>query len=676
MPFQIITAPDALALTKGGRMLYELQGLGRLATQGTKAREVLRFDGPIPDGTVFPLQWDGQRRTITFKTNPNPNVPSEFPAGDGSTEYARDILEPYFRDYFPFREDFTAAASDFGAYRGIVLDALRPGPAYNIRRINTTSATIGQPATFPIKIETILVGADPVIRENYSAYIELWLKKSDNDAFVTVYKSFIETDDSGLAQFDAGEILHDILEVVLPDFSSNAPRPLTDTARPYYIAFGEASGSPKAVGKITKDQVRTACLGGADFKHRATGLDLVAKLRGASRSLDRAMRFGHLTRYVVPDQPEYLSFLNTRAQTVQAGLNVKLTFDDQSTLVLTNLVDAFSFAPGQKWQVGVGPYQLDLGTHIPTGRSLQEYEVRLTVDGSDPNGTDHLSVAYRYILYYASSRYVRHFVYLTSLGCLDTLTTFGKGSAELDRFYQQAQRRITYTYSPSDAQYVEYDLSLQQRVEVTTGFRDQAALVLFSDFYRSPLKLRIKPGVAGTTEALAIGIVSKSIVLAKDNDTQFAHKFEYVYQHRDEFYTEDLEPQGDPAMPIGLLVAGAPVINLSTGPILNTVDNTVPAAARLFTMGLLSGLKQLIGEGLHTAKGYLTQALGDQLYFRKDTKISYKDSLVDTPKNRDEAGLLDVLTKDETKLETANLLKVLNGFRPRISTWTSDLKPA
>jgi hypothetical protein len=677
MPINVVSRPDALALTKGGRMAYQFQGLGRVATQGSPARTVIRFSTAIADGTVLTLLWNGKRRSITFKTTPSAAVASEFPAGDGSVEYCRDILLPYFQTYFPFREDFSAGASDFGAYRGIVLDATKPGPAYNVTRV-AGQAVAGAPV-FPFIIETILVGAKAILRERYSVYVELWLQQSGNNAFTSVYSNFIETDESGYAQFDAGEILHRLLEqdLRLPDFSSNAPQRETGSARPYYICYGEAWGTPIAVGKIEKSPTYTAYLGGADFRHRASaGLDLVARLQAISRQEDRALRFGHLTRYVVPGQPEYLTFVNTRAQSVQAALHVRLLFDDQTGLTLTDLVDAFTFAPGQKWLVGVGALQLALGDHIPAGKSLQEYEVRLTVAGSDPGGNDHLSTAYRYVLYYSSSRYVRHFVYLNSLGSLDTLTTFGKGSAELDRFFEQAQRNLPYSYAPSDAQYVEYDLSLQQRVEVTTGFRDQGAVVLFNDFYRSPVRLRIKPGLAGTTEALQIGIVSKSIKLAKDGDRQFAHLFEYVYLHRDEFYTEDLEPQGDPAMPIDLIVAGSPVINLSTGPILNSVDHTVPNAARSLTDALLLSIKQLVGVGLHTAQGYLTQVLGDMRYFRKDTKIDYQQDLVNTPTTRDAAGLSDVLTEQETLLQTANFLNVLNGLRPRLTVWTSDVEPA
>ena len=613
-------------------MRFQFQGNGRVQAAGTPARAVIKITGAIADGRVEVLQWNGKKESIVFKTTPS--AANEFPAGSGSSDYVRDTLLPYFKSYFPFREDFTATASNFGSYQGIVLEAKQPGTAYNISRVATSSLPGATAST--ITLETILAGADPKVRERYSAYVELWLQKlgtpgTDERHFDRIYNEFIDADETGFTEFDAGELLHGYLVADLPDFLQNTPVHCERSGRCYFIAYAEAYGSPVRPGLIKTDDIRTAYLGGADFEHRAgAGFLLEPFVQAISPSEDRALRFGGEMRYILPDQPEWLTFINTRSQSQDVVLRVRLTFDDNTGINLVDLVPAFTFSNAQKWTIGVGPLQLRLHEHVPQGRSLSEYTVRLMTAGADPNGNAFLSRQYRYIIGYQWEPYIRHFAYVNSLGAYDTLTTYGKGTRELQRVSKQAERVVPAQYEVSDAQYLDYNITLQQQYEVTTGFRSEFELRRWNDFYRSQLRYRATSYADGTVKAIQIGIISKSIEQHKDADRQFAHKFQYAELHQDEFYTPDAD-DADPISPLGMVTAGSPNVTYITPTVVTTVDNTVPQAARDLTPTLLQSLKQLTGEGLHSKQGYLKQAAVDELYRPKALKIDYELDLVNTP---------------------------------------------
>ena len=77
------------------------------------------------------------------------------------------------------------------------------------------------------------------------------------------------------------------------------------------------------------DEPRTVYLGGADFLNKATGYRLSQKLKGIQPSQDRALRFGPRRRYVLPDEPQWLTFINQRTSVADVGLRVLLLFRRQ-----------------------------------------------------------------------------------------------------------------------------------------------------------------------------------------------------------------------------------------------------------------------------------------------------------------------------------------------------------
>lgn len=648
-------------------MRYLFEGSGRVVSTGSFAVNALNFPGlPVPSGTRLAFRWAGRTVEVVAKTNPI--EVNEIPAGDGGEAYVANLTS-FFREYFPFREDFTVSLDSINGAHSIVFEAKRPGPVYNFTPVDALPNVA--------RIEARFVGSEPVLRPRYSIYVELHLQKRGTTGaslsdYQRIYPTSIETNADGLAEFDAGDLLHAALSADWPAWNSPAAQPSPESARSYYISFGEAWGNPLQVGRINNDALRYAYLGGADFVRRSgAGFDLLRLAAGISQTEDKALRLGPSTRYVRIDEPQFLTFFNSR-ETAQAALRIRLTFDNGSGLTLTDAVPAFAFATGEKWTLPVGVAQLDLLSRLPAGRTLREYSVRLSTAGSDPDGNAHLSIDYRYVLNYTYEPHVRFFAFLSSLGAVETLTSFGKGSSELNRFYEQAERVLPAQYSLNDGQFVEYDVSVQKNFEVSTGFRTQDDLLYWTDFYRTAARFELTR-TATTYQVLPIGILSKSIKQAKDGDTLFAHKFAYIYLFRDDFFSVPDALAGDAVPPPTFTPGGAVTITQPT--VVDSIDRTVPDIVRTLTVDDIKKFRIAAARPNPETLGFLSQPVADALYFRQDQKIDYQRDITGKPTTRDQAGLLDVPTAKEALSASLKLISRTVRIRSRLASWTTATEP-
>ncbi|QIP15698.1 hypothetical protein G8759_25220 [Spirosoma aureum] len=659
MAVTLLSTPDLFALTRGGRMVYQFQGTGQQATLGTPAQSFINFSGPVPAGTVIRLKWNGTEHPIVARTNPT--EANEFPAGDGSSAYVDSLLE-FFQSYFPFYEDFIAERLDFINLHQILLAAKQPGPQFNISApavSNAIEVVVGTP------------GADPIVREQYGVYAEIWVKRPGESSYTRIFAPTIACDAEGIATMDVGKILHGQLGPDWPTWSYNQPTGSTRSQLSYYVTYAESFGQPQQVGKIQKDDVRQAYFGGVDYQHQAgQGFELASYVvRQPDAGSDRALRLGSFTRYVRSNEPQFLTFLNTRADRADVHLLVELTFADNSKFYYNTRYAPQTWPKGSKITYAVGPAQLNIADQLNDGDTVVEYSVWL----ANTDSTAYYSQKYRFILVSSYEPFTRYFAYLNSLGAVDTVTTFGKGSYELTRFYEQANQYLPAHYNAELGQFVQYDVSLQQQIEVATGYRTFTELMGWNDVYRSAYLFHMQ-----ATKALPIAIVSKSIKQGKDQDNLYAHTFQFVYRWQESFFSEEQDPE--------LIGEPAPPLNTPTGPVtieqptvIDSVDHTVPDVVRGITDQKVGNWNQAYAWGNHALQGYLKQDTASQLFYRKDSKIDYQADLINKPFSRDSAGLTDVLTIDETGdlalLNAFTQIKKLVGFRPVARSWTGDDEP-
>ena len=623
MAFSILTAPDALALTKGGRASYVFQGNAALSVPGAASVSGIVVSGPIPDGAVIVLKWNGIARTFTARSSPA--LPGEFLAGNGSSGYV-DSLAEFFRSNFYIREDFTVSRDSLGGYQSVIFTARTTGTLYDI-----TGTVSGTSNAF---VSIAVAGVTPITKDRYGVYVELKKLRAgqvlaspvDETQFQPIYTGLVEADQNGQAFFDAGAILHNELAPDLALWNGNTSLTATQSTIVYLVCYAEAYGSPPVIGQVQTDTVRRAYLGGADFQSKAGGYQLSQKLRGIQASQDKALRFGPRMRYTLLNEPQWLTFVNQRTAVTAAGLSILMLYDDNTSELKTDILPTRSFAAGAKITFACGIGQLNLLELVPAGKHLKEYQVQLVA------GSDALSVTYRFVLNYAYQPYARFLSYLNSLGAIDTLTTYGKGSQELQLFAEQAERYLPASYDPLEGQYVDFDLAIQQSTSVTTGFKSAAELRRWKDLYRSPVKF-----LHNSLPAKPIGLVSKSIKQAKDGDNQFAHSFDFVDLYRDEYYTSDDSDEFDPQPPMYFVPAGQVVINTGSGGGTggSSVDPTVPDGIRDVTPEQIAQWNLAYAWGNHGSAGYLTRQIADGLYALK-TDIPNAQAIANTYLRKDE----------------------------------------
>lgn len=605
MAFSILTAPDPHALTRGGRSSYVFQGNAQISIPGTQSVSGIVISGAIPDGAKINLTWNGTAHVFTARTSPV--LPGEFPAGNGSSGYV-DTLAAYFRSNFYTREAFVVSRDGIGGFQSVIFTGIEPGPQYDVSGTvtGTTSALVNN----------AIPGVTPVTKSRYGVYVELkklragqTLATPVNEAqFDLVYKGLIEADQNGQSVFDAGAILENELTPDLAIWNGNLSVTATTSAVDYLVCYAEAFGTPPTIGQVQTDTPRRAYLGGADFQTKAGGYRMGMSLKGIQASQDKALRFGPRMRYTLLSEPQWLTFINQRSNVASVTLSVLLLFDDNTSLLRSDLVQAKAFPAGAKVTFACGIAQLQLLELVPAGKHLKEYTVQLS------SGSDQLSVVYRFVLNYAYQPYARYLSYLNSLGAIDTLVTYGKGSAELQLFADQAERYLPANYEPLEGQYVDYNLATQQTISVTTGFKTAGELRRWKDLYRSPFKFLHTDG-----KPRPIGLISRSVKQAKDGDNLLAHSFEFTELFRDEYYTGDDSDEFEDQPPAYFVPVGQVIINTGSGGGTggSSIDPTIPDEIRDVTPDMIAKWNMAFAWGNHALAGYLTRSVADGLYALK-----------------------------------------------------------
>ncbi|MFD1143042.1 hypothetical protein ACFQ4C_18085 [Larkinella insperata] len=588
MAITVLQSPDPIALTKGGRLQYIFSGNGRLVNTGVLAVNFIFLAGAVVPGQTFTLSWKG--KTLKMVARANPVHPYEFPAGDGSNAYIASIL-PYFRDYFPIESDFVVEAMlAEGLFHGLTFTARKPGPEYNFAAVG------GAPAFYAIANGT--PGVAPTYRNRYSVYVEVHCQRDADPDYAMIYSGALELNEQGRAEFDLSTTLHSHLSPDLPHWRTAVAKPAENSAASYYIRYAEAWGEPLEPARITKLEPLRVYWGGMPYEQQGRlQLDKLVMPSDDDAAQDKLLRNGPALRYVRPDECQYLTYLNLREDRLQVGLSIAVTLDNGQKASYNNRVPALDIAQNEKVIFPAGLPQLKLP--IAQGRQVREYTLRIVHEGG------FLSQPYRFVVNQQYQPHVRYFAFISSLGAPDTMSTFGKGSSELALFREEAERVLPQHYELSDGQFVEYNTGYQQQFEVATGWRSQSELRQLNDFYRADRRWLLL-----ADRELPIGVTAKSIKQAKDGDTAFAHKFDYVFLFKDEFYFDTEE--GDPLPPLNFRPAGSVTITPVTTT--SNYDRTVPDVVRNIKPDDITNWNEAASRPDPSAAGYLTQQSAAPLF--------------------------------------------------------------
>ncbi|KAA8483767.1 hypothetical protein BDE36_1766 [Arcticibacter tournemirensis] len=521
MAVTILQAPPAIAFS-GNFIPVRLQTNNKLQEAGVKSVNIIEFFPTVIPYTIH-IKYGGVEIIMQADQFPDGSG-TQFPFNGGlaGADYAALIL-PYFQANFTLSRDFdiTAEISNSGAGSRLKFIAKNARYGYDFEY---------QGAGEEYTVDNITPGITDVYRHNFAIYFELWCEKSNYSGFEQIYSGRLPVNPNGLgniADIDLSDLLHSYIENAgfdMPEFNSTNPLLCTNTCRRYYFRYAESWGDPVTYQGISQSPTYTAIFGKFSYVG-AVENTLESVLQPGLPSADRFLKQGSATISTLPAQPQFIYFLNSRAEALGAKLKINFyTANDPEPILKTVVFDCLQY---RKYAFNMRFDQIFNKTDHP-GITVLRYEVWLeNAAGSN------ISQVYTYNVDYSVQLSVRYFLYLGSWGGIETLSTFGKAEMKQELNSSEAQRPLKSGYGLPSGDTVVFDIKMQDSFKVPTGWINKPDLIQLRDFLTASKKYRYNKG-----RMLPISITSKMLTEMKDGEYLYAQSLEYKYLISDDAYTE------------------------------------------------------------------------------------------------------------------------------------------
>ncbi|WP_394993694.1 hypothetical protein, partial [Emticicia sp.] len=253
-------------------------------------------------------------------------------------------------------------------------------------------------------------------------------------------------------------------------------------------------------------------------------------------------------------------------------------------------------------------------------KTVVQYVIKV-VDADNANAA--LSKNYTYVIDYSIKRSVRNFFYVNSLGAVDELATYGKGSKEIEYYKDSAE--VALTDLGIEAQEQDYNIEAKEFYEAATGFRSKRELAYMKDFFLSSNKFVKKLG-----QWLPIILSTKRVREAEDGRNLAGYKFEYSLAYKDDSLSEDdlsdiigypLPPQGflgggnvtlSITEPAAIVIDAMPTIGSSNAVSSNGVAVSLAGKQNIIAVG--TELQYIRGDGTLGTLGSEVSVLGGSVF--------------------------------------------------------------
>jgi hypothetical protein len=491
-------SPPAVGLTKDP-LVYRLQSDDYTGSVGSVAVNRLYFSGPVAAGTVVQLLWNGVLTTLTAAAFPFLNG-QQFKSGAGNSNAYANLVLPYFQDNPAIAKDFTVTVEN--AY--LIFTAKAKGKAYNI----TPTAVTGVWG-----VQNITAGTDEVNRENHCVYLNLFLENANGIGQTKIYEVYLPTDANGRAEIDLADVLNSVLQPKIESPYWTGPTPVITkaTSRKYQVTVAEAYGRPIKSGLISTLPERRVMWGGSGYFQQAA---VSGKMY--ANGLMKALRNGPQLRYVMSDEPQWLTFVCAEAYITGLQYKMEVVWHDDSTGTYT-LASLNQVNNGEKIILPAGVSQLNVNSYS-TGKRVKEYTLYLKT------GSTEKTLRYRYIADANLRDKRKYFVYFNSLGAWECQRANGIEERNIEITTYSASKRLDYPQVQGDAEQVDYYAFYEQVFQCTTDWLSREEQKRCRDLFMSPKKYRYVNG-----ELYPIGITSKRLSELNDDETMNYYQFEYKF---------------------------------------------------------------------------------------------------------------------------------------------------
>lgn len=585
-----VTAPEAISFSRD-RIVYTFTRDNEGYSDGVKAVNFMSIASAIGDGTLITIRWNNQELQLIARVTPGTKG-DEFPAGASTSGYATQLAAWFQNNYF-INEDFVVTSGTKLGAPAVIFTARNAGAAYSF-----------QPTTFPGGVfQNETEGENQDKQVNHSVFLDVFME-NEAGTFASIHKATIPFDKNRDATIDIAEILHPHLSPEIPSFTLPTALRCTNSRRRFYLRYASASGEKFSTGQLATTAERVVILG--SFSEFLGGpVSVTGTFKKATQAEDRFLTIKNATRYVRRNEPLFVSWVNLRTLKNNIYGKVTVYFTDDSDPTVTNTANISAVALYQKLLFGIGFEQLGL-SFFSGVKVVKQYTLQLWDDVNPVSEmiTCILDVSYR--------PYTRYFAYVNSYGSVETIKTYGKESAEYKLFSERAEQVMPYTFTPSRAQYVEYDRSHESNYLVTSGMLLKHEFGYFLELFNSPTKFKITQG-----KPRAINLNTDKISQGKDGDNIFALAFEYSLSLRQDAISElelELLANGDISnlVPPGVQPAGNITIGYPSTPWTGIIDpypitgsdNPVSSSGvfarlelKLNAANLRQSIKEIDGEG-------------------------------------------------------------------------------
>lgn len=507
----LVTPLPDVAFSKN-RVFATFQTDSVFAGLGAAAVNEFEVSGTLFFNRVIPLRYGNV--SIDFRTM-NPLLPitgTNLPTGFGDLAHVQ-AMQAYFQANFYLNRDFIISVPNDSTRPRVVFTAKNVGSGFNF-----------VPAIYTnILVINVTAGTAAEKKKNMALALECQvLRLGTADVFDTVYSERIPYRGTQI-KINIAELLHAELT---PDFPSAwntvTPWKHSRSLRKYRLRAAEGYGDTFQLQPQETFPEVYVHFGGTGFK-QGFGKTPYEWVRGATAADDRFLRNSPDIRYLQTDEPQWLSFLNTRADIASLIIQVRIEYVDNSIVTISK-TPGIALSNNECVSIPVWITALELQL-VDNTKAIRSYYVRLK------SGSDFVSEEVRFVIDYANREHKQYFVFLNSVGGWDSFLAYGKSSHGVVWSNQQLQRPVPESYTLNDADMSDVGSTMRDTFTVATSFYTADRLRLLRDFFSSPYKYRWLGG-----QCLPVSIKGRELPEGSDGQNQYKHEFDYQYAFENESY--------------------------------------------------------------------------------------------------------------------------------------------
>ncbi|NBB18845.1 hypothetical protein GVN20_05705 [Runella sp. CRIBMP] len=507
----LVTPLPDVAFSKN-RVFATFQTDSIFATEGGAAVNKIVLSGTIFFNRRITIKYGSVTQEFVCTGPSFPSTGNNIPSGAGDLAHAQAML-PYFQANFYLNRDFTMSVPVDPLNPRIVFVGKAKGPAYNMVPTIYTN----------IEISVVTAGSVAEKKKNLALAVELQVYNPALTVFENIYAERIPYRGTQI-KLNIAELLHPELKPDFPPFwSITVPWKHTKSLKKYRLRTAEGYGDTFALQPQETHPEAYVHFGGTGFRQ---GLSKTPEewVQGLTEADDHFLRLGPTLRYLQVDEPQWLNFLNTRADIAELEVQIRIEYADDEIVTVTRdagALDVNECVSIPVWITALGLHTVDIT------KGIKSYYVRLLGDG------DPVTEEVRYVMDYAYREHKQYFVYLNSVGGWDSFLAYGKSSYGVGWTNQQIQQPIPATYTTNDANVSDVGSVMVDTFTVSTSFYGSEQLRFLRDFFNSPYKFRWDAGVC-----LPISIKGRDLDEGADGQNQFKHDFQYQYAFENESYDQ------------------------------------------------------------------------------------------------------------------------------------------